>query len=105
MATRNGQQLDLVWLRVDLSGIAVASIDSLVGQRLHSNRLLANVEPSFNTKIDGTEAIVKVNGDQSWIQSLPLLIQNKIIQHFVENEHSDIIALVTSVAWRGEAQE
>lgn len=56
-------------------------------------------------KLDTANNNVNVHEGAYKLYDLPLLIQNKIIQHFVENEHSDIIALVTSVAWRGEAQE
>jgi hypothetical protein len=99
MATRDSIPLGLSWVHVDMThsraDIFLANAETKCAERVPGATM------SVNTKIDGTEALVKVTVDTDYFATLPANIQEAIIQVFSADDHYLALAMVRTEAWQG----
>ncbi len=97
MATRSGQNIDLIWVHVN-------ALHSKIAQLMDAARLQHEGQGDFtlsvNMKADGSEALVKVAGVLTdWIAGKPWA--GPVLRVFTETDHDQAVALATDPAWTG----
>lgn len=100
MATRDGIILDLCWLHVDMTHPRANDVVAWCQQELTEDIPEASV--GVNTKLDQTEALIKVTALSEELAQLPGAVRNAIIRVYTEADYAEALAMVRSIAWTGE---
>lgn len=99
---RDGQQLDLIWVHLNMTGMNISQLRTQVRSKMQGDARTAACEPSINLKSDGSQSLVKVAAQAQWVSTLPAAIQNAVLAIFSESNFLQAYALVHSAAWSSE---
>lgn len=93
---------EFIWAHLALAGVDQDGLASRIRTKNRADPRLAKTEPGTNVKADNSEALIKVYGDQRWINALPSGLRGKIVRVYTATDHDEARAMVTDEEWTGE---
>lgn len=104
MAQRDDIPLDLIWVLVDMTHARAA--DVLAAAQNKVAQVIPGATLSVNQNIAGTQALVKVTDTVlNFRGNLPAPVRAAIIRTFIEADHAEALAMVTTLEWTGPPPE